>query len=86
MFIQWALTAALFFALIPLLGRHEKTFWVAFLSALPAFFSVMLILQVVFPPKLQLGLPDFVGLNLHITLKSPEPEERELETTHHSGR
>jgi hypothetical protein len=84
-FIQWALTGALFFALIPLLGRHEETFWVAFLSALPAFFSVMLVLQVVFPPKLQLGLPDFVGLNLHITLKSPEPEERELEITHHSG-
>jgi hypothetical protein len=36
----------------------------------------MLVLQVVFPPKLQLGLPEFVGLNLHITLKSPEPEER----------
>jgi len=84
-FIQWFLTAALFFALIPLLGRHEKTFWVAFLSALPAFFSVMLVLQVVFPPKLQLGLPEFVGLNLHISLKSPESAERELETTRKSG-
>ena len=62
------------------LGSNESTLWIAYALALPAYWSLVLTLRVLFPPKLQFGDPSFIGLNLGPQLPRnaqapPKPDE-----------
>ena len=77
-FVEMLLWLAAFEGFKTFLGESERTLWIALVAALPAFFSFALLMQIVFPPKLQCGLPGFIDLGL----RRVPPSSSNDESTH----
>jgi hypothetical protein len=74
-FVEILLWFAGFEAFKSFLGESERTLWIALVAAFPAFFSFVILMQIVFPPKLQCGLPGFIDLGLGRVLPSGSSDE-----------
>jgi hypothetical protein len=64
-FVQIILATVGYVAFTKVVGEGDNTLFIAFLLTLPAYFSVIMIFQLVFPPRLQYGKQGFIGLDLN---------------------
>jgi hypothetical protein len=86
-FVQIMLAIVGYVAFTKIIGEGDNTLFLAFFLSLPAYFSVFMIFQFVFPPKLQYGKHGFIGLDLNRKMpdeleskrdEDPKPHESDL--------